>query len=185
MDSANTKTKLFMVNITAMMILSATMIVMAFMSSNMPVQKASAQMMGPGGMMGQQPPPQSSSHGGMMGNGMMMHSNIGTNTTASDTKTPSGIIVSIVKEAEEKTDKAYQPNPINIKVGDTITWINRDSETHTVTSGSGDNDPNEGKEFDSGPLKPAGIFTHTFKTAGEFNYFCDPHPWMVAKVIVK
>lgn len=178
MDSANTKTKLFMVSIAAMIILSATMIVMAFRSSNMPVQKASAQMMG------QQQPP-SSSTGGMMGNGMMMHSNIGTNTTTSDTKTPSGIIVSIVKEAEERTDKAYQPNPINIKVGDTITWINRDSERHTVTSGSGQNDPNEGKEFDSGPLTPGGIFTHTFKTAGVFSYFCDPHPWMAAKVIVK
>jgi plastocyanin len=83
------------------------------------------------------------------------------------------------------TDKAYQPNPINIKVGDTITWINRDSEMHTVTSASGPNDPNEGKELDSGPLTQGGIFTHTFKTTGVFSYFCDPHPWMVAKVIVK
>jgi plastocyanin len=28
---------------------------------------------------------------------------------------------------------AYQPNPINIKVGDTIEWANKDSSPHTVT----------------------------------------------------
>lgn len=121
---------------------------------------------------------------GMMGQGLM-HSNVVTNTTTSSTKTSSGIIVSIVKDAAEMTDKAYQPNPINIKVGDTIMWINRDSEMHTVTSGSGHDDTNEGMEFDSGPLTQGGIFTHTFKTVGVFNYFCHPHPWMVAKVIVK
>ena len=183
-------TKLLAVSITATMMIIATSIVVTVLSSTTPIQKASAQMMaqsptvdgmGPG-MMGQMMRNQNFT--GMMGQGMMMHSNTVTNTT-SETKTPSGIIVSIVKDAEEMTDKAYQPNPINIKVGDTITWINRDSEMHTVTSGSGHNDPNEGKEFDSGPLTQGGIFTHTFKTAGVFNYFCDPHPWMVAKVIVK
>ncbi len=134
--------------------------------------KAGAQMMGPG-MMGP----------GMMGPGTP-YPNLITNTT-SGTKTPSGIIVSIVENAAEMSDKAYQPNPINIKAGDTITWINRDSVMHTVTSGSGPNDPNEGKEFDSGPLTQGEIFTHTFKTAGVFNYFCAPHPWMGAKVIAK
>ena len=83
------------------------------------------------------------------------------------------------------TDKAYQPNPVNITVGDTIKWINHDGEMHTVTSGSGYGDPNEGKEFDSRPLIQGGLFTHAFKTVGVFNYFCDPHPWMIAKVIVK
>ncbi len=120
---------------------------------------------------------------GMMGPGTP-YPNLITNNT-SDTKSPSGIIVSIVKNAAEMSDKAYQPNPINIKVGDTITWINRDSKMHTVTSGSGHDDPNEGKEFDSGPLTQGGIFAHTFKMVGVFNYFCHPHHWMVAKVIVK
>lgn len=122
-------------------------------------------------------------HAQMMGQGMMQ-SNIVTNTSAGN-KGLSGIIVSIVEDAAGMTDKAYQPNPINITVGDEITWINRDSEMHTVTSGSGHNDPNEGKEFNSGPLTQGEVFTHTFKTVGMFNYFCDPHPWMVAKVIVK
>jgi plastocyanin len=124
-----------------------------------------------------------SSSPGMMGPGTPYH-NLITNTTLG-TKTPPGTIVSIVKNAAQMTDKAYQPNPINIKVGDTITWINRDSVMHTVTSGPGLNDPNEGKEFDSGLLTQGGIFAHTFKTAGVFNYFCAPHPWMVAKVIVR
>jgi plastocyanin len=43
------------------------------------------------------------------------------------------IPVSIVSEASQLTNTAYQPNPINIKVGDTIEWINDDSSPHTVT----------------------------------------------------
>ena len=45
--------------------------------------------------------------------------------------------VSIVQDAAYLGNKAVSPNPINIKVGDTITWTNDDIETHTVTSDFG------------------------------------------------
>ncbi|HZD34572.1 MAG TPA: hypothetical protein VE130_05160 [Nitrososphaeraceae archaeon] len=54
--------------------------------------------------------------------------------------------VSIVPGAANLGDKAYSPNPINIKVGDTIRWTNDDtSDTpfHTVTSGTGPDDENK------------------------------------------
>ena len=47
--------------------------------------------------------------------------------------------------------KAFSPNPLEIKVGDTVTWTNNDNQIHVVTSGTGGNDPNLGKEFDSAP----------------------------------
>jgi plastocyanin len=34
--------------------------------------------------------------------------------------------VSIVSGASTLADKAYSPNPINVKVGDTVTWTNDD-----------------------------------------------------------
>ena len=37
---------------------------------------------------------------------------------------------------------AYQPSDITIKVGDTVTWTNKDSVGHTVTS-------DDGNELDS------------------------------------
>jgi plastocyanin len=47
---------------------------------------------------------------------------------------------------------------------------------HTVTAVDG--------SFDSGLMNPDGSWSHTFTEAGEFEYFCTPHPWMRAKVIV-
>jgi plastocyanin len=41
--------------------------------------------------------------------------------------------ISIVSDASRLTNTAYQPNPINIKVGETVEWTNDDSSPHTVT----------------------------------------------------
>ena len=50
--------------------------------------------------------------------------------SAQDSKT---IQISIVSDATRLTNTAYQPNPINIKVADTIEWANDDTSPHTVT----------------------------------------------------
>jgi len=100
-----------------------------------------------------------------------------------------GTQVSIVEGASTMTDKAFNPNPVNVKAGDTITWTNKDSQIHTVVSGTGSSDPDAGKAFDSSPglktlLAPNQTFSHKFDTAGEFPYFCQLHPTMVGKVVV-
>ncbi|MGA9845760.1 MAG: plastocyanin/azurin family copper-binding protein [Nitrososphaeraceae archaeon] len=138
-----------------------------------PADQVRAQMMG-SGMMG---------HGRMMGSGMI-NSNTITNMTL-DTKALANMTVSIVKDAAIMDDKAFQPNPLTIKVGNTVRWTNDDIVIHTVTSGSGPNDPGEGKQFNSGLLGEGQTVTHTFNKAGEFNYFCLVHPNMIGKVIAK
>jgi plastocyanin len=110
--------------------------------------------------------------------------------TSSGTNSTGGNSVSIVPNASTMTDKAFAPNPINAKVGDTITWTNKDTTFHTVTSGTGTSDTAKGKEFDSSPglktfIQPSQSFSHKFMTAGEFAYFCQIHPTMVGKVVVK
>ena len=91
--------------------------------------------------------------------------------------------VAIILGAALKRDKAYQPNPVNVKAGGTVAWANEDTVVHTVTSGSGFNDQNFGREFDSGFLGKG--FSHIFFKPGVFPYFCEIHPTMVGKVIVK
>jgi plastocyanin len=125
----------------------------------------------------------------MMGPGMMMYRgtpypNLITNST-SGVRPSSGMIVTIVTDAQNMGDKAFQPNPVSTKVGGTLTWVNSDTLDHTVTSGNGPNDPNVGTQFNSGVLAQGQTFAHTFKKAGEFNYFCQLHPNMVGEVIVK
>ena len=119
--------------------------------------------------------------------GMTNETNITTNTTS--TITTSKNKVSIVEDGSEMGDNAFDPNPINIKVGDTVTWINDDVATHTVTSDSGSDEDNDtkstnGETFDSGFLSQGQTFEHTFKKAGNYGYFCTLHPSMTGEVKV-
>jgi plastocyanin len=108
-----------------------------------------------------------------------------TNATDSTWSTARTLDVSIVPNASVLNDKSYQPNPINIHVGDTVTWRNDDNIpiTHTVTSGSADAD-NAWMEFDSRSMDANETFEHRFTSKGEFPYFCQIHPNMMGKVIV-
>ena|SRR5438128_10362014 len=87
-------------------------------------------------------------------------------------------------------EKAFSPNPITIKTGNTVAWTNNDNIFHTVTSGLGSDDANSGKEFGSGMSGPTALitqgktFSHTFVTGGEFPHFCQLHPTMIGKVVV-
>ncbi|MFY9798550.1 MAG: plastocyanin/azurin family copper-binding protein [Candidatus Nitrosopolaris sp.] len=94
-------------------------------------------------------------------------------------------LVSIVKGASNPSmTEPYNPSPINVPKGTTVTWTNNDNTAHTVTQGnpSGNSPPNG---FDSGILAPGKTFTHTFATAGTIQYYCTLHPTMLGEVIVK
>lgn len=83
-----------------------------------------------------------------------------------------------------KKDKSFDPNPIEIKAGDSVTWTNDDNDIHTVTSGSSEG-PTIGQEFDSGTIASGDSFTHKFEKTGTYEYFCSFHESMIGKVVVK
>jgi plastocyanin len=78
--------------------------------------------------------------------------------------------------------KYFDPAEIPVKVGTTVVWTNKDSASHTVTSG----DPSAGPSgtFDSGLIKANNTFQYKFSSAGTTEYFCTIHPWMTGKVTV-
>ena len=79
-------------------------------------------------------------------------------------------------EVEDPTD--YSVNVLVIKQHTTVTWVNEDPEMiHTVTDVDG--------TFDSGFMATGDTWSYQFDEVGEFEYFCTPHPWMRAKVIVE
>ena len=82
-------------------------------------------------------------------------------------------------EFDEDEDPAdYSVNVLTIKVGDTIRFTNVDEGmVHTATAVD--------ESFDTGFLNGGESAEITFDTAGEFEYFCLPHPWMRAMVIVE
>jgi len=106
----------------------------------------------------------------------------GNATNATNTGATGGSTsVSIVQGSSSLTTDAYQPNPIQVSAGATVTWTNDDSQPHTATSG--ENVTPDGT-FDSGILAPAATFEHTFTAAGEYPYFCILHPNMIGTVSV-
>ncbi|TMC65560.1 MAG: amidase, partial [Chloroflexi bacterium] len=73
-------------------------------------------------------------------------------------------------------DFAFNPQTIQAKVGDTITWTNNDSTAHTVTL--------DDKSVDSGSVAPSATFNHAFTQAGTFTYHCEIHKQMTATITV-
>ena len=80
-------------------------------------------------------------------------------------------------------DDSYSPNPLEIDVGQSVTWYNGDTVSHTVTSGL-DGDLDEGSLFDSDAIIPNQSYSLKFIEAGEFDYYCIYHPTMVGEVVV-
>ena len=106
----------------------------------------------------------------------------GNATNATSTGAAGGpTSVSIVPGSSSLTTDAYQPNPVQVNTGATVTWTNDDAQPHTATSGE---NAQRDERFDSGIMPPAATFEHTFTEAGEYPYFCTLHPNMVGTVNV-
>lgn len=73
-------------------------------------------------------------------------------------------------------DFAFTPADIQIKVGDSITWINEDNVRHSVTDLNG--------AFDTGLLSQGQEATMTFGGLGKFDYRCTPHAKMRGTITI-
>ncbi|HEX6940204.1 MAG TPA: cupredoxin family copper-binding protein [Longimicrobiales bacterium] len=66
---------------------------------------------------------------------------------------------------------------IEIDAGTTVVWKNADPVAHTATAADG--------SWDSGPIDPGKSWSRTFDRPGTYAYFCTPHPFMKAVVVVR
>lgn len=72
---------------------------------------------------------------------------------------------------------AFSPTTLTVKVGDSVTWTNKDSFEHTVTADDG--------SFDTGAIGSGQSKSVTFDKAGIFTYHCNIHPNMTATIVVE
>lgn len=72
----------------------------------------------------------------------------------------------------------FQPQVLDVKVGDLIVWKNRDLVPHTVTASSGGT-------FDSGKIEPDGSWSYRIRKKGAIPYVCTYHPTMAAQITAK
>lgn len=68
------------------------------------------------------------------------------------------------------------PAEVSAKVGDTVTWINKDVFAHTATAKNGDFDVT---------LPPKKSATSVLKKAGTVDYYCRYHPNMKATLKIE
>jgi plastocyanin len=69
----------------------------------------------------------------------------------------------------------FDPSSVTVARGQTVRWVNTDSEMHTVTSGASSRpSANPGALFDAA-LAPGDAFEFTFDTPGGYLYFCRFH----------
>ena len=69
----------------------------------------------------------------------------------------------------------FAPTDLEIKIGDSVEWVNKDNTPHTVTIPS--LNINE-------KLAAGATYSHPFSEKGSFDYHCAFHPSMQGKVVV-
>jgi len=79
---------------------------------------------------------------------------------------------------EEWTDEhAITPLRAAVAPGSTVTFTNTSSLGHTLEARDG--------SWRTGTIPPGGSATVTMRAAGEFEYTCADHPWMIGQIIVE
>ena len=73
-------------------------------------------------------------------------------------------------------DYDYSPKELSVAPGASVRFLNVGAKKHTVTATDG--------SFDSGLMSAGDAYSHTFNSAGSFQYYCDLHPDMVGTVTV-
>jgi plastocyanin len=76
-------------------------------------------------------------------------------------------------------DMAFDPDKLEIQVGETVKWTNEDDRDHTVTCKQKENG------FKSGNLGNGDTFEQKFEKAGKYSYNCSYHPRMKGTITVK
>jgi cytochrome c oxidase subunit II len=108
-------------------------------------------------------------------------------TTAPAGTTAAAATLTIPMGAATPGNPAYEPASLTVTKGDAIEVVNEDSAPHTVTSGTGLEDPNAGQMFDTSIITPAAsaqLATADLE-AGEYDYHCTVHPFMTGTLIVE
>lgn len=96
--------------------------------------------------------------------------------------------IEMLEGASAQGNPDFKPDPADVPVGNKIVWHNDDSIPHTATSGTGPEDANHGKIFDTGIVN-GGESSKAMELTGAkegdtINYYCFIHPYMKGEIKV-
>ena len=103
-----------------------------------------------------------------------------TSTAGASSTSTSGAVTTVASGGAQVAlqNFAFSPASVTVKVGDTVTWTNKDSTGHTVAS-------DDGTTFTSPTMATGATFSFTFTKAGTYAYHCSIHPNMKGTVVVQ
>ena len=84
---------------------------------------------------------------------------------------------------EEVQYGCYIPGVATVDLGGKVIFLNDDSAAHTFSAGTAADGPTG--EFDTSMVMAGQSYEWTADVAGEIDYFCMVHPWMVGLLIVE
>ena len=88
----------------------------------------------------------------------------------------------------ENDNKAvfFQPNITTVRVSGEILIANNSTSDHSVTSGSGPDDPMSGKFFDTGVIKPKGFIDYVPENLkpGNYSFYSSTDPQIKGQLVV-
>jgi plastocyanin len=87
----------------------------------------------------------------------------------------------VVGASNNGVAQPFSPGNLTVKVGSTVTWLNKDPVAHTVTSSSV---PSGAAPFDSGVRLYGQSFSFKFTQPGVYHYYCTIHPSMTGVIVV-
>ena len=79
-------------------------------------------------------------------------------------------------------DASFIPENLEIKRGESVTWLNQDKIQHVI---SADQEEAKVPRFLSSNLNKGDSFTFTFDSLGTYKYHCNINPNIKGKIIVK
>jgi plastocyanin len=97
------------------------------------------------------------------------------------------VALTILEGAAIQGNPDYDPDELTVAAGSDVTVTNQDTVPHTVTSGTGPQDPNSAQLFDTSLINGGESTTLSLGqvTAGQYDYYCMVHPYMTGKLVVQ
>ena len=118
----------------------------------------------------------------------------GAQTTGGDAATGgaageggAGPTINILEGASIQGSPDYDPDELTASAGAEVTVVNQDTLPHTVTSGTGPQDPESAQLFDTSLINGGESATLSLAqvTPGQYDFYCIVHPYMTGKVVVQ
>jgi plastocyanin len=97
------------------------------------------------------------------------------------------VTLTILEGSAIQGNPDYDPDELTVAAGSDVNVVNEDTVPHTVTSGTGPTDPNSAQLFDTSIINggESTTLSLTQVSAGQYDYYCMVHPYMVGSIVVQ